>query len=1698
VWCQDRDGDNAWILAEITKKTDEELHLTPIANPDHPEISQTPITRTRVTSKDDPTLVKFDGVELANAKLSDEDRATGADDDLITLPHLHEPALLHAIAQRFKFNKIYTWTGPVLIAVNPFQRLPMYTSDILESYRREGLMRSQNIYNDKPLGPHVYSIADRSFRQMMTNRKSQSILISGESGAGKTETTKIVMLYLTTLGMGKEQEIADNEEKKEELSVMERVLQSNPILETFGNAKTLRNDNSSRFGKFIELGFSKRGVLLGAKVHTYLLEKVRLGFHASGERNYHIFYQILRGASDEQKRKWGFHDADTGGLELVNYYHFTGQGGAPQLREFTDEAGLKYTLKSMRAMGWQEDKIDNVLAIGASILHLGQTQFEGKEDSSGEEIAEIGNENIVNLCGELMGVDIEKLKMALTVRVMLTRGEEIKIQLSPAKASDARDALAKTLYGAIFLWVVSQVNKCVGWEDDNEVRNSIGVLDIFGFECFAINSFEQLCINYTNEALQQQFNKFIFKMEQDEYNNESIDWAFISFPDNQDCLDTIQSRPSGLLAMLDDECKLGTRGSDKNWATRLYKHYLPEKKQAISDNGRFRATAMQKVKNLFCILHFAGIVTYTATTNFLEKNRDEIPLTAKKLFETAPNQLIREIYEVQRKDVEERDAPKKTETPAKPKPGPARGRGRGGGGKPAKQKTVAQQFKEQLNQLITNVESTEPHYIRCLKPNDAAKPLIITRKRTCEQLRYGGVLEAVRVARMGYPVRLTHESFFKRYRMLLPTVDEDTLTWCLEDGEPAKLCEELLRIMLDCKGAVPQDDSRASQIRDTMKKPDLMDFPKSEVQLGSSKVFLRKPPHDAFEAHRVYHQNVYAIMLQSVIRGCQQYRRYIILHMATCTVERWYRGCKGRERWWRLREADAGQLLTNAFHMIIYRRKYARAKRGTIQLEALIRGRNTRRRLALTTLQSHYRMYKKHLHFTMLKSASIALQCKIRVSIAKSVLKGLMGEQKDIGKLKENNEKLKLEMASLKAMLSAQAQGAANNEAHNLALAEKQKEIDQLEKRVAELEKEIASKKQQVDRLTNDVTTLKQTSEATIEQLKSQIANAPKEVVHVPVAATAVRPINGSAAPAANSAVIAQHLDEIARLEDELKKEQLCRQEANTEIIKLRAQMSGVTIDFNSPPKPAVEKRKSAPAISMRSQSMSSLPEGDEDEEQESPKKGVRAENNLSQSAPSTGASTVPPEVTGAEDQQPSTPTSPQRTTAKAPPPPPPPPQSPAKDGKKEDEETKRLKKEAVTPEVINALGKLGITGVKEHDVFSSEKKKEEPKRRPLMTRSPSDYFPMVRRGFISMEKEEDKEEEEVMAVGWKTEITNRKEREESLRDDVRRFEIKMKRFYSNMEEGVDVVMWQLNKITEGEKKDDFPLKASPINLKLHRRGELLVQAVITFSTRGGYLSKALGRTDKSAVDPLALHEVLEVAAGCMGYTHTDLPSTSKSKDKKDPANKHASLFLTLKASPTPVAAARLYILRFKSRSARNDLMNGLRALLADLQIREGVGISSIHAPRGSSSRASMTSNRQPQRRMPNANSQVAQEQQIRQVPQKERPNAEDIMIPLTDVHKAINKERKMYDRLLLMLLQGSDDLKRKEEEMLKLQGKLDTTIAESAEKDRVQSNDSKLIMQLSKKLETLLMDNEDLRDQNDRLNTRLVQVECEKMNLMG
>ena len=421
------------------------------------------------------------------------------------------------------------------------------------------------------------------------------------------------------------------------------------------------------------------------------------------------------------------------------------------------------------------------------------------------------------------------------------------------------------------------------------MRSSVGVLDIFGFECFAVNSFEQLCINFTNEALQQQFNKFIFKMEQAEYEAEQISWDFIEFPDNQDCLDTIQSKPNGILVMLDDECRL-PKGSDRNWANRLYKQYIPNTGQTESDNTRFLATPVQKSRAVFCVRHFAGVVQYTAETGFLEKNKDEIPLMAQNLFETAPNDLVKDMYNIQKMELDENSG--------KSKEGAAKG-------KPSKAKTVGMQFKEQLSNLMAKVETTEPHYIRCLKPNDAAKPKMLTRQRLTEQLRYGGVLEAIRVARMGFPVRLPHDSFFRRYRMLLPSTPDDVLPWSMEKVPPQDLCISLVDLLLqegqrqkvEGTGSWKDDGiSRSERIRRMQRIPLPIAFPKMDVQLGLTKVFMRKPPHDTLEAHRIFHQNTSAIFLQSWIRGMQQRRRYLIMGEAALTIQRFYRGCVGRAR----------------------------------------------------------------------------------------------------------------------------------------------------------------------------------------------------------------------------------------------------------------------------------------------------------------------------------------------------------------------------------------------------------------------------------------------------------------------------------------------------------------------------------------------------------------------------------------------------------------------------------------------------------------------------------------------------------------------------------------------------------------------------------------------------------------------------------
>jgi myosin-5 len=469
-------------------------------------------------------------------------------ENLISLPYLHEPAILHCLENRYSDGDIYTYTGPILIAMNPFKPVPLYTTQILETYYNFGLLKSQGLDNSSsPLPPHVYAIADAAYRDMMTTimhgytgtqstslgPANQSILISGESGAGKTESTKIVLRYLTAVGN------STGSVGIQSGSIMDKILQSNPILEAFGNAKTLRNDNSSRFGKYIDLCFSKRGHLIGGKISTYLLEKVRLPAQSKGERNFHIFYQITSGsASAEDVARWK--------LDSIQSYHYGNQGNMYKLKLVDDQEEYRALRNAWSILNFAVEEQNSILDVIAGLLHLGEVRFAvDPRDSEGSVLLDDPKvAKSINAVSELMCISSETLVKTLTIRNITTRFESYEKKLTPVQAMDARDALAKAIYDRLFKWIVTKINLSIQI-DASQVKAEIGVLDIFGFECFLNNSFEQLCINYTNETLQQQFNQFVFKMEQAEYKKEAIQWSFIAFPDNQDCLDLIEHKKDG-------------------------------------------------------------------------------------------------------------------------------------------------------------------------------------------------------------------------------------------------------------------------------------------------------------------------------------------------------------------------------------------------------------------------------------------------------------------------------------------------------------------------------------------------------------------------------------------------------------------------------------------------------------------------------------------------------------------------------------------------------------------------------------------------------------------------------------------------------------------------------------------------------------------------------------------------------------------------------------------------------------------------------------------------------------------------------------------------------------------------------------------------------------------------------------------------
>jgi len=616
--------------------------------------------------------------------------------------------------------------------------------------------------------PHIYAIAQDAYRSMMHMGENQSILVSGESGSGKTVTTKIIMGYLATCS--RRLVSADSH------GIESQILQSNPILESFGNARTIRNDNSSRFGKFMELLFTGNGSLVSASIETYLLEKVRLISQAPGERNYHVFYELLAGVSQKERRE--LHIANVSARD----FKMTAWSGTFDRRDGVDDRDTYKDLRqALDTVGFSAMEQQDMLSVACALLHTSNLTFSPVSGDGSELVS--SNPSLRSVIA-LLGVPVEALNNALCLCAIEARGEVFYKNMSVEQANKAVQALIKATYAALFTHIVRRVNSSIAMDHRPDVSPDqlarIGVLDIFGFESFEKNSFEQLCINYCNEALQQQFNRFVFKLEQNEYKQEGIEWAFISFPDNQEILDLIEKKHDGILSILDEQCRLQS-STEESLCRAVY--------NKCQNHPRFSATNTQKAQLEFSIHHYAGLVTYDSY-GFLEKNKDELPKETTELLMSSSFDFLASLGEILNHGPSISGIASPSNGNRVPSPTPSvsstnswrtntsvASHAQYGGPSPnkkqpnrgsssLKRESVGSQFSQQLRELRNRIDSTTPNYVRCLKPNDDLIPHRFEPHIIADQLRCAGVLEAIRVSRVGFPHRYFHETFMQRYGIL--------------------------------------------------------------------------------------------------------------------------------------------------------------------------------------------------------------------------------------------------------------------------------------------------------------------------------------------------------------------------------------------------------------------------------------------------------------------------------------------------------------------------------------------------------------------------------------------------------------------------------------------------------------------------------------------------------------------------------------------------------------------------------------------------------------------------------------------------------------------------------------------------------------------------------------------------------------------
>ncbi|XP_017274196.1 unconventional myosin-Va isoform X9 [Kryptolebias marmoratus] len=868
------------------------------------------------------------------------------ENDLTALSYLHEPAVLHNLKVRFIDSKlIYTYCGIVLVAINPYETLPIYGTDIINAYSGQ---------NMGDMDPHIFAVAEEAYKQMARDERNQSIIVSGESGAGKTVSAKYAMRYFATVSGS-----------ASEANVEEKVLASNPIMEAIGNAKTTRNDNSSRFGKYIEIGFDNRYRIIGANMRTYLLEKSRVVFQADEERNYHIFYQLCASAKLPEFKNLR--------LSTANDFLYTRQGRSPVIDGVDDSKELCTTRHAFTLLGINESYQMGLFQVLAAILHLGNVEI--KEKDSDSSLIAPNNRHLTAFC-ELVGVTYKDMSQWLCHRKLKTATETYIKPLSRLQATNARDALSKHIYAKLFSWIVEHVNKAL--VTSIKQHSFIGVLDIYGFETFEINSFEQFCINYANEKLQQQFNMHVFKLEQEEYMKEQIPWTLIDFYDNQPCINLIEAK-MGILDLLDEECKM-PKGSDDSWAQKLYNTHL--KTCCLFEKPRMSNRA-------FIIQHFADKVEYQCD-GFLEKNKDTVNeeqinvLKASKKFH-----LLMELFQ----DEEKATSPT--------------GQAPGTGGrtrlsiKPDKsretsskehKKTVGCQFRNSLQMLMETLNATTPHYVRCIKPNDFKLAFSFDPKRAVQQLRACGVLETIRISAAGFPSRWTYQEFFSRYRVLMKQKD------VLPDKKLT--CKHVLERLVE-----DQD----------------------KYQFGKTKIFFRAGQVAYLEKLRADKLRAACIRIQKTIRCWLARKKYLRKRSAAITIQRFTRGYQARCLAKFMRLTQAATVIQKYQRMYVEKKRYRKKQAAALAMQTILRAYMARQKYQAllrehkaVIIQKRIRGWLARCWYKRCLEAIVYLQCCIRRMRAKRELKKLKIEARSVEHFKKLNKGMENKIMQLQRKIDEQ------------------------------------------------------------------------------------------------------------------------------------------------------------------------------------------------------------------------------------------------------------------------------------------------------------------------------------------------------------------------------------------------------------------------------------------------------------------------------------------------------------------------------------------------------------------------------------------------------------------------------------------------------------------------------------------------------